>query len=270
MVSYDRLYVGILASVVAACFVNLRIFIARPKLIRTRAGVAHLLSNIFAVIASLNIWINESILSSECILEHGLGCGMVHSAKLLNYLILFWRCNIVTNHHPLVRYGFYFLVALKIAAVSSHCAMMQPIYNSTIHVCLDRFEPISTLSTFVLDIITDFSLTALFMLKIYIHLRKHDRHISSSTQKIRRLFREYIYEAVPVLCLSIALNGLVVSNVFVEYTVILIYADLILQLRLTSDLLVLNRLTDETAIYASRTITSSLERSSKYDQETPF
>ncbi|KAL1915173.1 uncharacterized protein VTP21DRAFT_7654 [Calcarisporiella thermophila] len=247
MPEFDRFYLGILASVVTSCFINIRVMLARPKLFSTRAGVAHFLSNIFALAAGLNLTLNESLQNDACTLELGFGCAFVHASKLLNHLILFWRCNAVTNHHPFVRYGFYILVAFKMAAVSSHCALMQPFYDAISKLCLDKLEPISTTLTFALDMSVDLSLTTLFMVKIYDQVRENGRYTYGPAVRMRRLFREYIYETVPMLVISMCLNGIIISNVLKDYTLILIYTDLILQLRLTNDLIVLNRLADDSS-----------------------
>ncbi|KAL1921105.1 uncharacterized protein VTP21DRAFT_11740 [Calcarisporiella thermophila] len=258
MAAFDRFYIGILASVITSCLVNIRIFIARYRLFYTKAGIAHFLSNIFAMVAAMNLAVNESIHNDSCTLELGFGCALVHASKLLNHLILFWRCHVVTNQHPFTKYAFYMLVLCKMGAVSTHCAIMQPFYDSVARLCLDKLEPISTLLTFVLDMVADFSLTTLFMVKIYDQICQSNRYTCGPASKMQRLFHEYVFEAVPMLCLSMCLNGIIISNILAEYTLIVIYSDLIVQLRLTNDLLVLNRLAD---------ISSSNGQTSNYSQD---
>ncbi|KAL1915996.1 uncharacterized protein VTP21DRAFT_6000 [Calcarisporiella thermophila] len=263
MAAFDRFYIGILASVVTICLMNIRILLARPRLFLTKAGVAHFLSNLFAMCAGLDLTINESLLNSMCTLELGFGCGLVHVSKLLNHLILFWRCSVVTHQHPILSYSFYGLVICKITAVAAHCSLMKPFYDSVARLCLDKLEPISTLSTFTLDMVIDFSLTLLFMIKIYDQIRKSNRYTCAPAAKMQRLFREYVFEAIPMLSLSICLNAIIVSDALAEYTLIIIYTDLILQLRLTNDLLVLNRLTDNSVSSPQTSNASQEQRSTR-------
>ncbi|KAK9718314.1 hypothetical protein K7432_005576 [Basidiobolus ranarum] len=259
----DRFYVAILASVATSCLINVRILLARRALLRTKAGVAHLFSNLFAIIAGLVLSINETTglniaTPHTCQLQLSFGCAFVHSAKLLNHIILFWRCEVITHQNLAIRIGFALLLLCKAVAVSSHCALMRPFYDIAARLCLDTFEPISTTATFVLDMTSDATLTGLFMIKIFQHislLRKMEptqsnQAIEESSQpyvpdqglSMHQLFREYLYQAVPTLLFSFTLNAIIVSNVLQDYTLIVVYSDLIIQLRLANDLLVLNRL----------------------------
>ncbi|ORY04914.1 hypothetical protein K493DRAFT_296742 [Basidiobolus meristosporus CBS 931.73] len=259
----DRFYVAILASVATSCMINVRILVARRALLRTKAGIAHLFSNLFAITAGLILSINETTglniaTPNTCMLQLSFGCAFVHLAKLLNHIILFWRCEVITHQHIGVRLGFSLLLLCKCMAVGSHCGLMRPFYNEIARLCLDTFEPVSTTATFVLDMTTDATLTGLFMIKIFQHtsqLRKLERpqsnqQVDTSSQayppeqsiSMNQLFKEYLYQAVPTLLFSFSLNAIIVSNVLLDYTLIVVYTDLIVQLRLANDLLVLNRL----------------------------
>ncbi|ORY07842.1 hypothetical protein K493DRAFT_310053 [Basidiobolus meristosporus CBS 931.73] len=59
---------------------------------------------------------------------------------------------------------------------------------------------------------------------------------------MHHLFKEYLYQVIPTLLVSFTLNAIIVSNFLNDYTLIVVYTDLIIQLRLSNDLLVLNRM----------------------------
>ncbi|KAK9709522.1 hypothetical protein K7432_008977 [Basidiobolus ranarum] len=163
---------------------------------------------------------------------------------------------------------------------------MRPFYDVLAHLCLDTFEPISTTATFGLDMATDATLTGLFMIKIFQHvsqIRKIQRplpanhsieassqsYISEQDISMHHLFKEYLYQAVPTLIFSFTLNAIIVSNIFQDYTLIVVYTDLIIQLRLANDLLVLNRLSVGANNIHTINDPQTNELRGAYDAETP-
>ncbi|KAK9760870.1 hypothetical protein K7432_014682 [Basidiobolus ranarum] len=246
MIAYDRLYAGVLMASVTSALINLRIVFANISIIRTKAGILHTLSNLLIVGATITN-ITDVILDAfrgNCQTRLWTTCAAIQLAKVLNHVILFWRCEAVTMHHKMVRYLFAVVITVRLITTNTHCGLLSAGNEVGLEgrtMCISILEPISTQITIAVDVLTDIVLTCLFMVKIFEHSKAVRRHVQHEYW-LHSLFKEFLYEAVPMLIISFVLNVCIFSGVLGRNTEILIHIDLILQLRLANDLLVLNRL----------------------------
>ncbi|KAK9762829.1 hypothetical protein K7432_011044 [Basidiobolus ranarum] len=248
MIAFDRLYSGVLVASVTAALINLRIIFANTGIIRTRAGLLHTLSNLLIVGATVTN-ITDVILNSfygDCQTRLRTTCAAIQLAKVLNHVILFWRCEAVTMHRKIIRYFFAVVMVIRLITTNTHCGLLKADTTGSQgdqEICISVLEPISTQITIAVDVLTDIVLTCLFMVKIFEHSKAVRRHVQQGYW-LHSLFKEFLYEAVPMLIISFIINVCIFFGALGRNTEILIHVDLILQLRLANDLLILNRLSN--------------------------
>ncbi|ORX77921.1 hypothetical protein K493DRAFT_321308 [Basidiobolus meristosporus CBS 931.73] len=271
MISYDRLYSGVLVASLTSALINLRVVLTNIRIVCTRAGFLHVLSNLLVIGATLTN-IVDVVLNSfygDCQTRLRTTCAAIQLAKVLNQVILFWRCEAVTLHRKSIRYLFAVVIVIRLISTNTHCALLSnDVSEGNQAVCISVLEPISTQITIAFDVVTDIVLTGLFMVKVFEHARAMRRH-AHNNQLLHSLFKEFLYEAVPMLTISFIINVCVFIGVLGRNTEILIHIDVILQLRLANDLLVLNRMAKlrEQSFGASGTHRSALDGYTSSDKQ---
>lgn len=141
------------------------------------------------------------------------------------------RLDSVNRFSTGTRVGFGALMLAKAGAASCHCVFFQPTLIPGERLCLPKLELISTDFTYGMEIAIDVVLcvfplldcwgmtdeessTVLFVAKLYRHVGQFRDGVQNAAESaVKPIYRQFLYEVVPFMLVSIVMNSFILSGV---------------------------------------------------------